>query len=262
MAETLENDTQVLNWILILTAFASILCICLLFYRSRKKRKTKQLYELEKEFQELKSYDAYAWIFMRNARAFQALIGIEREYPDQAGFMRRIQTEFASLLVTKDLTADGFSVQVPAVSLNQQEFFRRKASIEPKRLNEEIHVLQEGIREWENRRVFKAILEQTGVLLYRIIREAAECTDTAMHERSAERQADDIRRCIQEIYRIFCSAGIYPMFYEDFPENAVEKREFEKGSPYATGYPGFYKKQGDRFYLLQECWGIRRGEKT
>ncbi|MDO5422381.1 MAG: hypothetical protein Q4F41_01480 [Eubacteriales bacterium] len=258
----MENEPQIINGIIALAVFAGVLCLALVLCRRRKKKKAGQLYELEKEFQELKSYDVYAGLFMRNARAFQALIGIEREYPDDAGFLRRLQTEFLSLLGTKSLTCEGFAVSLPAVSMNRQAFITRKAALEPKELEEELHTVQEGIREWENRRIFKEILEQTGTLLYRIVQETASYMDRDPAGMDEQARARDARKNIREIYRIFCNAGIYPMFYEDFRGNSARQQEFEIGSPYATVYPGLYQKQGETFCLLEECWGVRKGERA
>lgn len=249
----MEKETAVYGWSIALAVLGVFLFLLLAFclHRGKRRRKARQLYELEKQYQMLKSYDVYAGIFLRNARAFQALIGIEREYRDDRRFMQRLQTEYVSLLSMKNLTPEGFVVSVPTVSVDRQAFIRRKAALEPGELRKEIQRTREGIRERENRQAFRQVLEQTGALLYRIARESDRID-----------QAAKIRGDIRSISGALCDAGIYPMFYEDFRQNPKRQQEFETGSPYATGYPGLYEKQGENYILLQECWGIRKGERA
>lgn len=239
---------------LFLTAAVLICAVPCLRRVFLKRKRAEQLYELQRELLELKGLDDCAALFMRNARAYQALIGIERDYKEDAVFVRRLQTEFLSLVSMKDDDAGSFQIPVTVGEMpDRKSFLREKRLLSSKNLEKEILKTSVGIRERKNRRCFRQALLQTGLLLCRIADGCRKMPD----------DAGALRGEIRKIKEGLCCAGIFPLFLEDFKGNPGREKEFETGSPYATSYPGLYEMGKDgELLLIQGCWGVRRERKV
>ncbi|MEI3198883.1 MAG: hypothetical protein V8S12_00220 [Lachnospiraceae bacterium] len=214
-----------------------------------------RLCSLWQTYETLKNYDRYAWHFLKNARAFQALFGIERQYKEAQAFLKRLRTEFLSLLSRKELTKQGVQIGIAEKTPDVSEF-RKELKHGPENVCLEEERLLAGIEERKNRECFKKAAEDTGVILYRLLEELSifypENSGRGFAGRRNPRMDFKGGECLRR-------AGIYALFAGDLSRNDRKLDDFVTGHPFETVYPGLYEKNGTSCRLLEGCQGSRRG---
>ena len=117
------QDVETAKWGIYLALAAAAAGILFLIVRYwGRKRQVLRLCSLWQTYETLKNYDRYAWHFLKNARAFQALFGIERQYKEAQAFLKRLRTEFLSLLSRKELTKQGVQIGIAEKTPDVSEF--------------------------------------------------------------------------------------------------------------------------------------------
>lgn len=252
------QDVEKAKWGIYLALAAAAAGILFLIVRYwGRKRQVLRLCSLWQTYETLKNYDRYAWHFLKNARAFQALFGIERQYKEAQAFLKRLRTEFLSLLSRKELTKQGVQIGIAEKTPDVSEFRKELKHASRKRLCLEEERLLAGIEERKNRECFKKAAEDTGVILYRLLEELSIFYPENSREEAL--QAEEIRGWILKAGECLRRAGIYALFAGDLSRNDRKLDDFVTGHPFETVYPGLYEKNGTSYRLLEGCQGSRRG---
>ena len=92
-------------------------------------------------------------------------------YKEAQAFLKRLRTEFLSLLSRKELTKQGVQIGIAEKTPDVSEFRKELKHASRKRLCLEEERLLAGIEERKNRECFKKAAEDTGVILYRLLEE-------------------------------------------------------------------------------------------
>ena len=225
------QDVETAKWGIYLALAAAAAGILFLIVRYwGRKRQVLRLCSLWQTYETLKNYDRYAWHFLKNARAFQALFGIERQYKEAQAFLKRLRTEFLSLLSRKELTKQGVQIGIAEKTPDVSEFRKELKHASRKRL----------------------CLEE-----YRLLEELSIFYPENSREEAL--QAEEIRGWILKAGECLRRAGIYALFAGDLSRNDRKLDDFVTGHPFETVYPGLYEKNGTSYRLLEGCQGSRRG---
>lgn len=221
--------------------------------KKNEEEKINNLCNQKKELLKLQSYEGYVSLFLKNALAYQALVGIYRayekgEYQNDDEFMERIRIEFL-----ESLHGGEFDFTPTEENFDEYSYKMEKKKQNEDSLDKEQDAIDIEIKAKKNRENFKNIIDETKKNINKI---------KAIAEDPEKGSAEEIRQEIKKIKKTMQDQEFHFKFYDDPDLSDIQRTEFVEDTPYATEYPGIYirnKKGG--LSKLGSCYGIFRGKK-
>lgn len=220
----------------------------------KKKRELAGEYcRTEQAVENRKAEEAYRKVFLRYARMYQALIGLERrsetEQVSDEFFTDEVKTILNNSAVKRTLQPDGFSVKATPEIIDMDASMNACMRLDVAGLEKELEKQKRLLLHYQGMLDCKRYLDCTGRLLYALLRE----TDTEENPRKC-------RQLVSEIHAALEREGCHALFADNPTVTANEylRIDFADDSPDATELPGLYILRNGEYLRIGACGGTRR----
>ena len=217
---------------------------------TEKRGLAEEYYRTEQAVEDSKAEEAYRKTFLRYARVYQALIGLNRRSQQEplsdAFFIDAAKSVLRNANITRALRPDGFSVTANPEIIDETASVADCMKLDVAELCKELEKQRRLLLHYQGMLDCKRYLDATGTSLYQLSRET------------------DAGKCRQLVSGI-CSAlereGCCALFADHPAVRANEylRIDFADDAPDATELPGLYVRgQHGEYLRIGACGGTRR----
>lgn len=220
----------------------------------KKKEKLADAYcEILQEIENLKAEEVYRNTFLRYARVYQVLLGLERRYEmegmPEAVFLDEIEVEFDNSRILKQLSPEGFTVQVNPVAVDKEAYKEKCLSLDVKTLAGELKKKENDLAYYQSLPGCKGYIAKTGKELF-FLKQKVSCG-----------KMKECLSIISVIHKTLEECGCFAVFADDAHVGRSEELRvhFLDDLPEATELPGLYtKNKMGELLLIGHCGGTKR----
>lgn len=221
--------------------------------RAERERLTERYCETLQAIEDVKAESVYQDTFLRYARVYQVLLGLERrcqtEGMTKEEFLDEIEIEWNNSGIGRALSAQGFSIQVMPKQIDLGFYRERCRKIDEKVLSEEL------------RKQEKLLAHQKSFLSCKDYITGTEKDLWVVSQGIASKDMKGCREAIVRIQNTLKACGCLPVFAgSKYVEESEEIRvDFKDDTPTATELPGLYIMDKDRQLVrIGFCGGTKR----
>lgn len=221
--------------------------------RRKKEELTDEYCEILQEIENLKAEEVYRNTFLRYARIYQVLLGLERRYEmegmPEAVFLEEIDVEFNNSGILKQLSPEGFTVQVNPVAVDKEAYKNKCLSLDVKTLAGELKKKEKNLAHYQSLLNCKDYIVKTGKELF------------SLKQRASNGKMKECLEIISTIHKTLEECGCFAVFADDMriEKSKYLKADFLDDLPEATELPGLYIKNNmGELLLIGHCGGTKR----
>ncbi len=220
----------------------------------QKKEKLADAYcEILQEIENLKAEEVYRNTFLRYAHVYQVLFGLERRYEmegmPEAVFLDEIDVEFNNSRILRQLSSEGFAVQVNPVAVDKKAYKDKCLSLDVKTLAGELKKKEKNFAYYQSLLSCKDYIEKTGKELF------------SLKQMVSYGKMKECLSIISVIHKTLEECGCFAVFADDarIVRSEYLKADFLDDLPEATELPGLYtKNKMGELLLIGNCGGTKR----
>lgn len=224
--------------------------------RKEKEKLADAYCEILQEIENLKAEEVYRNTFLRYARVYQVLFGLERRYEmegmSETVFLDEIDVEFNNSRILKQLSSEGFAVQVNPEAIDKEAYKDECLSLDVKLLAGELKKEEKNLAHYQSLLSCKDYIEKTGKDLF------------SLKQMVSYGKMKECLSIISVIHKTLEECGCFAVFADDarIIRNAYLKADFLDDLPGATELPGLYiKNNRGELLLIGNCGGTKRVSK-
>ena len=223
------------------------------YLKNEKRREEEQRKAEHQEIENLKAEEVYRNTFLRYARVYQVLLGLERRYAmegmPEAVFLDEIGVEFNNSRILKQLSSEGFTVQVNPVAVDKEVYKDKCLSLDVKTLAGELKKKEKNLANYQSMLSCKDYITKTGKELF------------SLKQMVSYGKIKECLSIISTIHKTLEECGCFAVFADDVRVARSEdlRVDFLDDLPEATELPGLYtKNKMGELLRIGHCGGTKR----